>query len=85
MKNFGETQKSINLKFPAHSSSSQKRPIFDSPKMEPWQSNSSYSSTEPFKANTIVIDEVTTAIIDFDYQQLVQFEQRWFFLVIIVG
>ena len=35
--------------------------------------------TEPFKANTIVIDEVTTAIIDFDYQQLVQLEQRWFF------
>ncbi|CAF3328146.1 unnamed protein product [Rotaria socialis] len=43
--------------------------------MEPLQANSSYSFLKPFKANTIMIGEVTTSIIDFDHQYLVQLEQ----------
>lgn len=59
----------------AYEKTNQKKPIFNSPTMEPLQSNSSYSFTQPFEANTIIIGEVTTAIIDFDHQQLVHLEQ----------
>ncbi|CAF4531023.1 unnamed protein product [Rotaria socialis] len=59
----------------AYEKTSKKKPIFTSPKMEPLQANSSYSFLKPFKANTIMIGEVTTSIIDFDHQDLVQLEQ----------
>ncbi len=58
----------------------QKRPLFNSPKMEPLQVNSSYSFIEPFKHNTIMIGEVTTSMIDFEHQDLVHLEQVWFLL-----
>jgi hypothetical protein len=65
----------------AYEKTSQKRPIFNSPMMEPIQANSSYSFIKPFKANTIMIGEVTTSIIDFDNQDLVYLEQVCLFFL----
>ncbi len=59
---------------------SQKRPVFRSPRMEPLQANSSYTFIEPFKANVIIVAEVTTGIIDFHEQHLIQLEVVLFFL-----
>ena len=54
----------------AYEKNNQNRPIFRSLKMEPLQANSSYSFIEPFKANVILIGEVTTAIMDFNHEDL---------------
>ncbi|CAF1495329.1 unnamed protein product [Rotaria sp. Silwood1] len=59
----------------AYEKTNQKKPIFNSPNMESLQANSSYSFIKPFKANTIIIGEVTTSIIDFNHQDLVHLEQ----------
>lgn len=51
------------------------RPIFRSPKAETLQANSSYSFLKPFKANAILIGEVTTAIMDFDNAHFIELEK----------
>jgi hypothetical protein len=48
--------------------------------MEPLQVNFSYSLIEPFKANVIIVAEVTTGIIDFHEEDLIQLEEVLFFL-----
>ncbi|CAF2457283.1 unnamed protein product [Rotaria sp. Silwood2] len=59
----------------AYEKTNQQKPIFNSPKMESLQANSSYSFVKPFKVNTIIIGEVTTSIIDFNHQDFIDLEQ----------
>ncbi|CAM4798029.1 unnamed protein product [Rotaria magnacalcarata] len=55
--------------------SSKKKPVFISPQLQPLKTNSSYSYVEPFDANIIIVGEVTTMIIDFDYQDFIKIEK----------
>ncbi len=73
-------QMEINLLGFAYEKTSQKRLVFKSLRMEPLQVNSSYSFIEPFKANVIIVAEVTTGIIDFHEEDLIQLEEVLFFL-----
>jgi hypothetical protein len=59
----------------AYERNNKKKAIFKSPKLQPVQSNSSYSFIDPFKPNVIIIGEVTTAIIDFNYEELINLEK----------
>jgi hypothetical protein len=52
---------------------------FKSPELLPSSTNSSYSFIKPFQANTIIVAEVTTSIIDFDKKELIKLEQVRFF------
>jgi hypothetical protein len=59
----------------AYEETSHKLPLFKSPNLQAVEAGSSYSFVHPLQANTIIVGEVTTSILDYDDHALVFLKQ----------